>query len=331
MKLLQALTAAFGPSGREDEIRRLIAQTARPWADEIREDTLGSLIVRRRGSGPEARKIMIAAHMDEIGVLITHIDEEGFLRCAPVGAFNLAKREGQRLRLAGGLNAVLARQYLEPGREKPENHQYYLDTGLTKAEVLRAGVQIGDMAVAATDFYETERTVTAKALDNRLGCYVLLETLRQVRSPHDLYFVFTAQEEVGSRGAKTAAFALEPDLALSVDTTPANDLPRTPVVTMRLGAGPAVKVMDAAIVVAPALKDWLARLATENGIDFQWEILRRGGTDAGPIHLSRGGVPTAGIALPVRYLHSQAETAAKEDARRAVKLLVKSLETVDHV
>ncbi|MDR1603950.1 MAG: M20/M25/M40 family metallo-hydrolase [Gracilibacteraceae bacterium] len=325
-RLLRELTAAFGPSGQEDEVRRLIATTATARADEIREDTLGSLIVRRRPATGGGRRVMICAHMDEIGVMTTHIDEAGFLRFAPVGGFRTAQMEGQRLRFQSGLTAVLARQFLEPGQDKTENRRYYLDTGLGPEALAAQGIDVGAMAVFAAPLTETAATVSGKALDNRIGCFVLLEALRRVRSRHDLYFVFSAQEEVGLRGAKTAAFALEPDAAYIVDTTIADDIPRNPVATLRLGAGPAVKVMDRTIVVAPARRDAVAALAQSAGIPFQWEIIDRGGTDAGPVHLSRGGVATAGIAVPVRYIHSPAETAAKSDILQACDLLVRCLE-----
>ncbi|MDR1962132.1 MAG: M20/M25/M40 family metallo-hydrolase [Gracilibacteraceae bacterium] len=327
-KLLHELTAAFGPSGQEDEARRLIADTAAPYADEIREDTLGSLIVLRRGAAgaAPARRVMVCAHMDEIGVMVTHIDEDGFLRFAPVGGFNAARLEGQRLRFQSGLTAVLARQFIEPDRDKTENRRYYLDTGLSPAEIAARGVGIGDMAVFAAEMTETGGTVSGKALDNRIGCFILLEALRRVQSKHDLYFVFSAQEEVGLRGAKTAAHALEPDRAYIVDATIADDIPRNPVITLRLGRGPAVKVMDRSIVVAPARREEVAALAEAAGLPFQWEIISRGGTDAGPVHLSRAGVPTAGIAVPVRYIHSPAETAAKSDIIMARDLVVRCLE-----
>ncbi|MDR0434601.1 MAG: M20/M25/M40 family metallo-hydrolase [Gracilibacteraceae bacterium] len=326
-RLLRELTAAFGPSGREDEARRLIAAAAAPYADETREDVLGDLIVTRRARGAaDGRRIMVCAHMDEIGVMVTHIDENGFIRFSPVGGFQAARLEGQRLRFQSGLTAVLVRQHPGAGQDSAAPPRFYLDAGLSPAALSEAGVGVGDMAVSAVEMTETAGTVSGKALDNRVGCFILLETLRRVQSRHDLYFVFSAQEEVGARGAKTAAFALAPDLAYIVDATIADDIPRNPVVRLRLGGGPAVKVMDRSVIIAPARREAVAALARSAGIPFQWEIIDQGGTDAGPVQLSRGGVPVAGLAVPTRYIHTPAETAAKADILLARDLLVRCLE-----
>ncbi|MDR1070850.1 MAG: M20/M25/M40 family metallo-hydrolase, partial [Gracilibacteraceae bacterium] len=298
-----------------------------PYADETREDTLGNLIVSRRAAAaPTGRRVMVCAHMDEIGVMVTHIDDNGFMRFAPVGGFHAERLEGQRLRFQSGLAAVLARQYTEPGQDKKETRRFYLDAGLGAEAVAARGVGPGDMAVLGVEMTETADTVSGKALDDRAGCFILLETLRRVQSRHDLHFVFSVQEEVGLRGARTAAFALEPDMAYIVDATVADDIPRNPVVTLRLGGGPAIKVMDRSVIIAPERREAVAALARDAGIPFQWEIIDKGGTDAGPVHLSRGGVATAGLAVPTRYIHSPAETAAKADILMARDLLIRCLE-----
>jgi endoglucanase len=330
MELLKKLTAVSGPSGREEEVRRVLTDAARPFADELTTDTLGNLFVHKKSGVPDAPLVLVAAHMDEIGVMLTHIDEEGFLRFASVGGFRPALAVGERLILPGGLAAVVAAEYRDASRNKPEERRYYLDTGLNYAETIAAGLKPGDMGTFNTAFYETPRTVTAKALDNRLGCYVLLETLKELKSPADVCFVFTVQEEVGARGALTATHALSPALAFVVDVTPAEDIPEAPVATLRLHAGPAIKVMDRSIVTPPAVTEQMAAIATRHDLAFQWEVMNRGGTDAGSVQLSGRGVLTGGIALPLRYVHSMSEIAAKEDISGAVRLLKYCLEEWDY-
>lgn len=329
--MLARLTQTFGPSGRETGIAELISDYARLYASAIETDSLGNLIVRKHGSGP---KIMIACHMDEVGIMVTHISEKGFLYFAPVGGLRSELLAAKRVVFANGVIGIISREINHKDnktKDKDKSEKLFIDIGASSQSEARRVVNEGDMAVLVGDYYENDGFVFAKALDNRAGCFVVLEVLKHVTSSHDLYFVFTAQEEVGARGAKTAAYALEPDLAIIMDTTISFDVPKEQD-RVSLNRGVAVKVMDRSIVVSPKIKNWMTDVAAGLNILFQSEIITTGGTDSGPVHLTRSGIPTGGLAVPVRYLHSGNEIAAKKDIEAAVSLLYELLlDSTEHI
>ncbi|MCM1564559.1 MAG: M28 family peptidase [Dehalobacter sp.] len=317
--LLQQLTQTFGPSGQEHNVAALILDQTKNDADTAYTDTLGNLIVRKKGPG---KKIMIACHMDEVGIMVTHINKQGYLYFAPVGSLRDHVLLAQRFVFANGAVGVVSREEKKkPDENSPE--RLFLDLGVTSEQEARTMVREGDMAVFSGTYQETKDCVISKALDNRVGCFIALEVLKRVSSQDDLYFVFTAQEEVGARGAKTAAYALEPDLALNIDTTFSFDMPREyGVPRTSLNKGIAIKVMDRSIVVSPQIKNWMAEIAEQHEILYQWEIITNGGTDSGPVHLTKGGIPTGGLAVPVRHLHTPGEIASKNDMRSGISLLL---------
>jgi len=319
--ILSRLTQAFGPSGREKEIAALLASYSRDYADSVHTDGMGNLIVHKSGSG---KKIMVAAHMDEVGVIVTHIDKNGYLYFSPVGGVKEADLLAKRVVFDNGLTGVVGRERKTNAEGKPVG-KYFIDIAVCDEQEARQKIREGDMAVLAGPFVENDSHVISKALDNRAGCFVALEALKQYRGDSDLYFVFTAQEEVGLRGAKTAACTLVPDLALVVDTTISYDTPKEEYRTS-INKGAAIKVMDRTIIVSPEIKNWMTKTAQKVGLNYQYEVITAGGTDSGPIHLSKGGIPTGGIAIPVRYLHSGSEIAAKSDLESACKLLAALLE-----
>ena len=318
LHILQTLNACHGPSGDEAGVREAIRTLAQPFADEIWTDTLGNLIVHRKGSGP---KVLFAAHMDSIGCIVTHIDEQGFLRFGRLGGLSAADLIAVPVRFGNGTRGVIA---MPEGAELKELKldQLYIDIGAGSREEAQTWVELGDTAVFDAPVYVQGERVVSPYLDNRVSCAVLLLALERIRErQNDLYFAFTVQEEVGLRGARTAAFALEPDYAVAMDVTDADDVPGSKhTCTAKLGEGAAIKVMDHSVICHPALVSGLRALARERGISAQTDIMRSGGTDAGAIHQSRGGVVTGGISVPCRYIHTPQEMADRRDVEACAAL-----------
>ncbi|MDR3541262.1 MAG: M42 family metallopeptidase [Desulfosporosinus sp.] len=320
--MLGHLTQIFGPSGSEERVADFVSALLRPYCDELKTDTLGNLIVERHGTG---KKIMVAAHMDEIGLMITHIDKEGFLRFAPLGGVRIPYLVGQRVQFNKGRIGTVGVEKLDKiGDFKLD--KLYLDIGAASREEAEQFVRIGETAVFVGNFIETGSRIISKALDDRIGCFVAMEALKRTKSTHELAFVFTVQEEIGTRGAQTAAYALQPDLAIAVDVTLTGDTPKAHPMSVELGSGVGIKVLDHSMITSPQIKRWMAAVATDLNIPFQWEVLEFGGTDSGAIHLSRGGVPSGVLSIPTRYVHSPAEMLDKRDVEAAVNLLVALLE-----
>ncbi|HEY8908761.1 MAG TPA: M42 family metallopeptidase [Desulfosporosinus sp.] len=321
--MLGQLTQLFGPSGSEELVADFIATQVRPFCDELKTDTLGNLIVLRHGTG---KKIMVAAHMDEIGLMITHIDKEGFLRFTPLGGVRIPNLEGQRVKFSKGRIGTIGVEKLD----KPTDfrlERLYLDIGVSSREEAEQFVRIGETGVFVGDFIDSGSRLVSKTFDDRIGCFVAIEALKRTKSTHELAFVFTVQEEIGTRGAKTAAYVLEPDLAIAVDVTGTGDTPKAHPMSVKLGSGVGIKVLDRSMITSPQIKRWMADVATNENIPFQWEVLEYGGTDSGAIHLSRGGVPSGVLSIPTRYVHSPAEMIDKRDVEAAVDLLVALLES----
>ncbi|MBC7341663.1 MAG: M42 family metallopeptidase [Clostridia bacterium] len=323
-EILVQLSQTFGASGREDLVRQLIEQEIFAYVDEIKTDPLGNLVAVRRGEG---RKIMMSAHMDEIALMITYIDEHGFLRFTNVGGQSPSILLGSQVVFGNGTIGAI---YSEP-LEDPKNLQLsklYIDIGAKDREDAKAKVAVGDMAVFHSQPAVLGNRLMAKALDDRAGCAILIETIkRRPSTPKALYFVFSVQEEVGARGARTAAFGIDPDVALAVDITLTGDTPESkPPMAVELGKGPAIKVMDRLLVAHPAIKRLMVETAEMRSIPYQIEVLTHGGTDAGTIHIAREGIPSGVLSLPCRYGHTPNEMIDLDDLENAVKLLVALLE-----
>ena len=316
MELLKKLTNTFGPSGRENNIKDTITEEIKPYADEIITDALGNLIAHKKGTKD---KIMIAAHMDEIGIIATVIDENGFIRFSAVGGIYNKDLIARRVRFENGTVGVIGSE--EDNKDRKIN-KMYIDIGASdKANALKY-VNVGDMAVFCGEFLENENAVISKALDNRAGCYALIEAMKNVKSENDLYFVFTAQEEVGLRGAKTASYKINPDYALAIDVTDTGDTPEGIKMAVKSGKGAAIKIMDRSVLCDPYVRGVLTELSKNNNIAYQLEIMNDGGTDAGAISLSGNGVKTGGISIPTRYIHSPSEMISKKDLAECIKLLI---------
>ncbi len=311
------LTEADAPSGRETPVSDIIRSEAEKCGFEVTTDALGSIIAHKPGSG---KKLMLDAHMDEIGIIASYIDDNGFIRFGAVGGLYVKELRMRRVRFPGGIEGVIG--FEEDFDKKPELSKLYIDIGAKNKKAAEKLVKPGDTAVFDGSFYKKGNTVISKALDNRAGCYILLKAMQSIKdSDNDLYFVFSTQEEVGLRGAKTAAYTIMPDYAIAVDVTDTGDTPSCPVMDVKLGGGAAIKVMDRSVMCDQAVVMALRKIAEKNKIPYQTEIMTDGGTDAGAIALTGGGVRAGGISLPVRYIHSPSELAAVPDIEACVKLV----------
>jgi endoglucanase len=325
--LIQELVETPGPSGHEAKIREVIRGAVAPLADELRVDPMGNLIARKGEGSPQGSTIMLSAHMDEIGVIATHVEENGFVRFLPVGGVRPMNCPGGRVRFLNGSEGVVGVERQEDSNQTPSFEQMFIDLGASsRAE---CPVQVGEVAAFDRTFHDLGKRLVSKAMDDRISVAVLIETLRQIDqaggSPHKIYFVFSVQEEVGLRGATTAAFDLEPDIGLAVDVTGSGDTPKGLKMEVALGKGPAIKVRDQGILSDPRVVDWMVKAAERAGLPYQIEVLERGSTDAHAIQLSRAGVPAGCLSIPCRYIHSPSEMVDYDDVQNAVHLLVELL------
>ena len=318
MELLNKLTQAYGVSGRENEICALIEREAKKYCDEVYTDTMGNLIAHKKGGG---KKLMFAAHMDEIGIIATFIDEKGFIRFRNIGGLYVRFLVNRRVRFENGTVGVIGSEEAEFNK-KPSLDKLFIDIGAKNREEAEKSVSVGDTAVFMGDMYANDSIVVSKALDNRAGCYMLIKAMQNIKkSENDLYFVFTTQEEVGLRGAKAATFAINPDYAIAVDVTDTGDTPSSPVMAVNMGSGAAVKIMDHSVICDADVRIKIIETAKKHNLPYQLEIMTDGGTDAGAIHLTRSGIKTGGISLPTRYIHSPSETASVKDLHACCDLV----------
>ncbi len=319
VKTLTELVSAFGPSGCEGEISRAIEKLAVPYVDEISRDVMGNLICHRKGTGP---RVMFSAHMDSIGLVATHIDEKGFIHVGALGGVHAVEVLYTPVRFQNGTGGVICVPS-DADKSKLKVADLLVDIGAADGEEAKKLVRVGDAAVYDTPIREACGRVIAPYLDNRIACLVLLLAMERLgETDNDLYFVFSAQEEVGCRGAKTAAWAIDPDYGIAVDVIGTDDEPGAKHQASSLcGKGAGVKVMDHSAICHPAVVEKLLALAEEKGISAQRDVARMGGTDAGPIHQTRAGVYTGGISIPCRYVHSPAEMADLGDVRACADLV----------
>lgn len=335
MELLKRLSEVAGVPGREEAVRQIVLQELKTLTDETKSDILGNVIALKKGRG--GPKVMLAAHMDEIGFLVSHVDEKtGFLKIDPMGGFDprvlLARRvvvHTDSGDLVGTIGSKPVHLLSEEERKQPlEIKDLFIDLGLP-SEKVKKRVQVGDFVTLRQDFVEMGELVSGKALDDRVGVYVMIEAVRRVkRHKADIYAVATTQEEVGVRGARVSSYGISPDIGIALDVTVAGDVPgaqETEHVT-KLGKGVAIKIKDSLSISNPKLVRRFRQIAERRKIPYQLEILPRGGTDAGAMQLTREGVAAVTISIPTRYLHSVVECAHKRDIEAAIKLLAAFLE-----
>ncbi|OGO62675.1 MAG: aminopeptidase [Chloroflexi bacterium RBG_19FT_COMBO_55_16] len=319
--LIQKLVETTGPSGYESQIRAVIRAEVEAYADQVHVDALGNLIVTRGQLNPGGQKVMLAAHMDEIGLIATHVDENGFVRFTTIGGVQRKYCSGGRVCFFNGTPGVIGLEQLEDQNKMPTFEQMFIDVGA--ANRAECPVRVGDMATFDRPFADFGMRLVSKAMDDRIGVAVLVETLRQMgTSPNQVFFVFSVQEEVGLRGATTAAFGLDPDIGIAVDVTGSGDTPKGLKMSVALGKGPAIKVRDGGMLSDPRIVDWMVHTADKAQIPYQIEVLETGTTDARAIQLTRAGVPVGCVSIPCRYIHAPSEMVDYNDVQNAVRLLL---------
>jgi putative aminopeptidase FrvX len=320
-ELIQKLVETTGPSGHENHVRELITKEISACTKDIKIDALGNLIARVGEKKTGGMRILLSAHMDEIGVIATHIDEKGFIRFTTIGGVRAANCIGGRVQFLNGSCGMIYMEKLENAGQVPSFDQLYIDCGFTgKAD---CQVQVGDMAVFERPFLDLGKRMIAKAFDDRIGVAIQIEVMKQLKkTPHEIFFVFSTQEEVGLRGATTSAYGVDPELGLSIDVTLTGDTPKSIKMAVSLGKGPAIKVRDGGMLSDPRLVQNLIQTANKNNIPYQLEVLEGGTTDAKAIQLTRSGVPAGCVSIPCRYVHSPSEMVDTEDVENAVKLIL---------
>ena len=327
--ILKTLTALPGVSGRESAVRTYLKTLLAPYADEVRTDVLGNLIVLKKGTS--GKKLLFCAHMDEVGLMIHHVDDRGFARFITVGGIDPRTLPAQRVRVQTAQGELLGVIGVKPAHITTEADrgrawgvkELFIDLGLP-AEEVKKRVEPGDWAVLDREYAQFgDERISAKALDNRAGAFVLAEVVRALKDPfYDVYAVFTVQEEVGLRGAKTAAYGIDADLALCLDTTGAADIPGVApqdYITV-LGGGAGITAIDSCTITPAWLFDALKQLCDKHNIRRQVRVAPRGGNDAGAVHLSKTGVPTCGLSIPTRNIHSNVEVVCKRDVENVFRL-----------
>jgi len=327
--LLKELSNANGTSGFEDEVRNLIKSRLSTY----RTDAMGNLITSEEGKG---LKVMLAAHMDEVGLIVSGIDDDGYLLFKKVGGIDdrvlMAKRVviGEN-RIEGVIGAKPIHLLKEEEKKKTvEYDKLYIDIGAESKKDAEEAVGIGDPVYFATEFKENGHCFIGKALDDRVGCSILLDMLKKDFS-FSLYGAFTVQEEVGLRGAQVVAYDIDPDICIVLEGTFASDTPdiKEELQTPKFGEGPAITVADRSVICDPKLVNFFRDTAEKNDIPYQIKRPFTGGTDAGAIHLTKEGVPSGVIALPSRYIHSPVSMGNKEDYKNMKELVYKILERIE--
>lgn len=321
-ELIRTLTQAWGPTSYEEGIRTIIEEELHPLHLESRVDTLGNLIYRL--PAPGRPKLLLSAHMDQIGIIVTHIDAAGFLRVAAVGGLDPYRVLGQRFVFADGTVGVAG---VETKKHDTLEHltldRLFLDIGAASAEDAAAHVAVGDFAVYQGPCQELGTRVTGAALDDRIGCYVLMQALKEVAArdlAYEVYAMFSVQEEIGIKGARVGAWGVQPDLAVAIDVTACGDTPESSVLDIRLGKGAAIKVKDAGMIATPSVRDLLVDTARRQNIRYQLEVLEGGTTDAAAMQVNAAGVPAGAISIPDRYVHSASEMVDEGDVTACIQL-----------
>ena len=342
LEILRKLSNAHGVCGYEDDIREIIKAELEDYVDEIRVDKMGNIICIKNGN---EFKEMIAAHMDEIGFMVKYIDDKGFIRFTPLGGWFDQIVLGQRVILHGKKGKVYGvigckPPHLMKGDERKkviEIKDMFIDVGAkSKEEVLEMGIEVGTPITIDRELVELKNSkVSGKALDNRAGVAMMIQALKETKSNATIYAVGTVQEEVGLKGARVSAFAIEPDVAIVAEVCIAADYPGTESAYMdiKLGKGPAITVIDAAgrgLIASKLVIKWLRETAEKYNIPYQLEVAEGGTTDATAIHLTKAGIPTGVISVPTRYIHSPIEVLDLNDLKNGALLIARALETAQN-
>ncbi len=318
--LLKKVLAPHGPSGLEEPVAAAIRAEVENYVDTIETDALGNLICTKLGKGASPKKVMLSAHMDHIGYIVTGIEKEGFLLVTNVGGIGINNSYTRHVSFANGVQGVVV---CEPVSGQPALKNLFIDIGAKDKEEALTMVSLGDVAVYANDCFRLGKyQVAAPAMDDRCACAMLVKLLQEVGDVNDtIIAVFSVQEEVGCRGAKVASFAKAPDIGIALDVTGWGDTPGTTNPEIKLGEGIAVKVMDRGSISNPVLREELIAAGSKAGVKTQREVLPYGGTDASAMQLSRAGIPVCTISVPCRYVHSACEVVDLRDLEGGVELL----------
>ncbi len=339
LDLLRKLSDAHGLSGREENIREIIKEEIAPYVDEIKTDSMGNLIAVKKGGD---FKVMLAAHMDEIGCMVQYIDDRGFIRFVTIGGWFTPALYAQRVILHGTKGPVIGvlggkppHMMSDEDRKKtlkPED--LFIDIGATSAEeVAELGIEIGCPITIDREFKALAGSrITGKAFDDRVGVAMIIETLKQLETEHTVYAVFTVQEEVGLKGAKTSAYAINPDCAIAIDVTIPGDHPgiEKKDASIEMGKGPVIILVSASgrgLLSDQAMVQWLRSTADASAIPYQIEVGTGGNTDATIIHLEQGGIPSVPFSIPARYIHSPVEVVDMQDIRDGIRILSEAMKT----
>ncbi len=341
LDLLKLLSETHGAPGFEDNVRAVVRTELEKVVDEIEVDNMGNLVAIKRGTLPKnkQKKVMLAAHMDEIGFMVQHIDDKGFIRFCPLGGFDPKTLSSQRVVIHGkkeviGVMGGKAIHLMKPEERKkaPELGDFIIDTGLSKKELDKL-VSVGDSITRQRDFIQMGECVNGKSLDNRMLVFCLIEVMKQLKSvPYDTYAVFTTQEEVGIRGAKVAVHRIQPDFGICLDVTLANDMPGVPGHEQinRLGEGTSIDIMNRVVIADTRIVKYLKDQADKNKIPYQIEAMDAGGTDAWAMQLfTEQGCITGGISVPLRNMHQEVEMCHQTDIHATIDLVRVSLENLD--
>lgn len=340
VSLLKNICEIAGAPGFESRIRNLVKKEVERYCDSIEIDNMGNLIAFKKGSqNPKGKKIMVAAHMDEIGFIVSHIDENGFVRFQPLGGFDPKTLTAQRVIIHGKEDVIgvmgskpIHVMSAEEKTKVAKMEDYFIDMGMSKKEVEKI-VAVGDPITRERGLIEMGNCVNCKSIDNRVSVFILIETLRQLKdTPYDLYATFTTQEEVGLRGADVASHSINPDFGIALDTTIAYDLPGSVAheQVTQLGAGTAIKILDAMTICDSRMVKFLRKTADQKEIKWQSEILVAGGTDTASIQRKgKQGAISGAISISTRHLHQVIEMAHKEDIQGSIDLLKASIENIN--
>ncbi len=321
--MLKELVSIQGVSGYEEKVSQFIMSQIKDYVDHIEVDAIGNLVALKRGTGENKKRIMCATHMDEIGLQIVKFTSEGFAKVRTLGGVSPITSYMNRVQFENGVMGVVANYNEIDKLDARDFKKVYIDFGLNKKEDVEKLVKIGDVATFVGNYQElTDHRVMSKALDDRAGCYILIEGIKAMETPyHDVYFTFTVQEEVGLRGATVAAEYIKPHLGIAIDITGSFDVPGDMDGNAIIGGGAAIKVTDASVICDRILVNEMVLCAKENSINYQLDVMSGGGTDAGAINCSTTGVKALGISIPTRYGHSPHSIVSKQDLQDCVDLL----------
>jgi len=338
-ELLKQISETPGAPGYEKPIRNLIIEQISNLVDKVDVDNMGNIIAFKKGEGN--KKVMLAAHMDEIGFIVNHIDENGFIRFIPLGGFDPKTLTSQRVIVHGkqDLIGVMGSKPVhvmtdEEKKRAPKTEDYFIDLGMRKEEVEKY-VQIGNPVTRERELIEMGDCVNGKSLDNRISVFVLIEVLKALQStlhPYDIYAVFTVQEEVGIRGAQVATQNIEPDFGFAIDTTIAFDVPGSQAheQVTKLGEGTAVKILDSTAIADYRMVEFIKKVADDKQIKWQPELLAKGGTDTAMVQrMTKSGSIAGAVSIPTRHIHQVIETVHKEDIESSIQLIKNCLTEMD--